>query len=71
MIQEIKTEIYFGGKTKDFTSKEEKAFEQKHLKAFLRGDVFFRYGYEKDEHGKTIYPLTPKWFKVKRNDNSN
>lgn len=36
----------FGGKTDNFESKEEKAFEKAHLKAYLSGKVNFDYGYE-------------------------
>lgn len=43
----------FGGKLNDFKDKYEKLFEQKHLKAYLRGWKQFSYG--KDKHGYSIY----------------
>lgn len=36
---------HFGGKIKDFVDKQERAFEKKHLRAYLRGDKLFQYGY--------------------------
>lgn len=42
----------FKGKINNFTSKEERNFEKKHLKAYLRGDKFFTYGI--DNLGKPI-----------------
>lgn len=35
----------FGGKTEGFESKGEQRFEQKHLKAYLKGYQRFRFGY--------------------------
>lgn len=43
-----KLERSFGGKTEGFKNKEEQRFEQKHLKAYLRGDKFFKFGYDKN-----------------------
>lgn len=40
-----KLERSFGGKTEGFKNKEEQRFEQKHLKAYLRGDKIFKHGY--------------------------
>jgi hypothetical protein len=34
----------FGGKTEGFDSHEEKMFEKKHLKAYLKGKKIFTYG---------------------------
>ena len=34
----------FKGKIDNFSSKEERNFEKKHLKAYLRGDKYFFYG---------------------------
>lgn len=52
LINEIappeKLERSFGGKTENFKSKEEQRFEQKHLKAYLRGDKTFKYGFDKN-----------------------
>jgi len=74
-----KVEGNFGGKTKNFedkldengkiikTWKEERTFEQKHLKAYLQGREFFRHGFTKDEHGYSH----PNWFMVKRIDPNN
>ena len=35
----------FGGKTDNFTDKQEKAFEKAHLKAYLAGKEYFYYGF--------------------------
>jgi len=50
-MKENKTRV-FKGKLIDFKDKEERNFEKKHLKAYLRGDEFFEYGL--DERGKPI-----------------
>jgi hypothetical protein len=36
----------FGGKLSGFESKEERNFESKHLRAYLKGKPTFNYGYE-------------------------
>lgn len=48
----------FGGKTENFTDKQERNFEHKHLKAYLKGHTRFRNG---------INPIlrTPNWYEVK------
>lgn len=63
----------FGGKTKDWidtvnekgeitqTWKQERAHEQRHLKAYLRGAEYFRNGYKVEDGIKY-----PQWFEVKR-----
>ena len=65
----------FGGKIKDFvdtkdengnilqTWQQERAFEQKHLKAYLGGHEFFRHGFSREEGEKQS---SPRWFMVKR-----
>lgn len=35
----------FGGKLTDFESKEERAFEKRHLTAYLKGKKTFNFGY--------------------------
>lgn len=42
----------FLGKTEEFISKEEQRFEQKHLKAYLKGHNTFTFG--RDEHRNPI-----------------
>jgi len=42
----------FGGKTEGFTDKEERAQEQKHYKAFLRGETRYSHGLS---HGNPIW----------------
>lgn len=59
IIPEKKTRA-FGGKTDNFESKEERRFEQKHLKAYLKGNRLFRHGYIKN----TIGFKEPMFFKV-------
>ena len=46
----------FGGKIDNFTNKLERAFEQRHLKAYLKGKQYFRFGF--NAMGD------PNWFKV-------
>jgi hypothetical protein len=46
------TKRQFLGKLDNFTSKEERNFEKKHLRCYLRGDKFFEYGH--DEVGQPI-----------------
>lgn len=45
----------FGGKIDGFKNKEERNFEKKHLKAYLRGDKRFRNGYIYTDIGREIY----------------
>ena len=40
----------FLGKVKDFESKEESRREQKHLKAYLKGDTHYRDGYTEQKN---------------------
>lgn len=42
--QKNSTKRIFKGKLDNFTSKEERNFEKKHLKAYLRGDKYFFFG---------------------------
>ncbi len=56
-VIKVKSSRSFGGKTENFTDKRERAFEQKHLKAYLKGWERFRYGF--DING------SPKWHTVK------
>lgn len=50
----------FKGKIDNFESKEERNFEKKHLKAYLRGDKYFFYG--TDALGKPIqYEVQQEW----------
>lgn len=51
----------FLGKTEDFVDKEEQRFEQKHLKAYIKGKTQFRYGYE-TINGQRF----PAWHRVKQ-----
>jgi hypothetical protein len=44
----------FGGKIDGFKNKEERNFEKKHLKAYLKGDRQFRNGYLNTEAGRQI-----------------
>lgn len=55
----------FGGKLDNFISIQERRFEQKHLKAYLRGDKYFSYGTKINENGIKI----PMWFQTKINNN--
>lgn len=51
----------FGGKIDNFESKDEQRLEKKHLKAYLRGNTYFKYGFTTNEDGMRI----PAWHKVK------
>jgi hypothetical protein len=58
------TRRYFLGKLDGFESNEEKKFEKKHLKSYIRGDNFFIDGYKLDEHGNKIpnvYLVKQEW----------
>ena len=44
---------HFGGKLSGFADKQERAFEQKHLKAYLKGAESFPFG--KDKDGNVVY----------------
>lgn len=58
---------FFGGKISNFASKEEKAREDKHLKAYLQGHRLYRFGYkiEKNENG-FIKSKVVNWLPVLR-----
>jgi len=43
--KESKSIRSFGGKTDNFSDKQERAFEKAHLKAYLRGDKMFYFGF--------------------------
>lgn len=53
----IKPAREFKGKLSGFRSNEERNFEKKHLKAYLKGETLFQFG--RDHLGKPMY------FKVK------
>lgn len=57
-IKTKKQPVYFGGKIANFKDEAERAFEQKHLRAFLKGWQRFIHG--KNLEGKPI------WHNVKR-----
>jgi len=42
----------FLGKLTDFTSPQERAFEKKHLKAYIRGHQFFTFGFKEEQMGE-------------------
>lgn len=46
----------FGGKIDNFKDKTEKAFQQRHLKAYLKGNKLFRMGFDNNKK--------PNWYKV-------
>jgi len=43
--EEVVLKRSFGGKIKDFSSKEEEEFEKRHLKAYLKGHTNFNHGF--------------------------
>lgn len=48
----------FGGKIENFINKEERNFENKHLKAYLKGHEKFRFGFD-------LKSKEPLWYRVK------
>lgn len=54
---------HFGGKLTDFNDKQERAFENKHLKAYLRGDKLFQYGYRDGKMGRepAVFAVKEVW----------
>ena len=52
----------FDGKTDGFTDKSERSFEQKHLKAYLKGNETFQYGFKINSFGQRV----PSIHKVKQ-----
>ena len=44
----------FGGKLSGFVSKEERKYQRKNLKAYMKGDKFFRYGFDTNRR--------PNWY---------
>ena len=60
----------FGGKTSGFASNEERDFEQKHLKAYIKGKSFFRHRFKtiiEDVMGVEVERRVPAWFDTKVN----
>lgn len=57
----IKYSRRFLGKLTDFSSSEEKNFQQRHLKAYIKGQQFFNYGFEGVGRNKR-----PKYHKVQQ-----
>lgn len=60
-MKKIKYNRQFLGKLTDFSSPEEKNLEQRHLKAYLKGQRFFNYGFEGVGRNKR-----PKYYPVKQ-----
>ena len=54
----------FGGKLDNFESKQERAFEQKHLHNYLRGNTRFKFGYKNIETPYGVQRV-PAWYAVK------
>lgn len=54
----------FGGKTENFVDKQEQAFEQRHLKAYLKGKKMFQCGFKTIEKGN-LFRRVPAMFPVK------
>lgn len=57
----------FLGKMKEFESDEEKKFEKKHLKAYLKGFEKFTYGYVHQRNPITgLMETVPAWHEVQQ-----
>lgn len=57
-IKKLPTRLFggvVGNKVSDFKDKQERAFEKKHLKAYLNGWTRFRYGFEGDQPRVPVY----------------
>lgn len=48
---------FFGGKTEGFKNKVEKVFNQRMLRAYLKGHQFFFYGIDATTGGKKEWPV--------------
>lgn len=67
MKKELKLKRSFDGPITEFTDKEERAFQKKHLNAYLRGWEFFRHGYSDYEDPATkLKYRVPAWFMTKQ-----
>lgn len=63
-INQIPTKRGFGGKLTGFTDKAEKDYEQKHLKAYLKGFKFFRHGFKTnslEQREPAYFPVIENW----------
>lgn len=58
----------FGGKISGFKDNAEANFEKKHLKAYLKGDKYFRHGFkdEDDIRVPAYHKVKEEWKKVKK-----
>lgn len=61
---EVKTTRQFLGKTENFKDKQEKTFNQRMLNAYLKGCVYFHYGYEHMKSLNGIKKRMPKRYLV-------
>lgn len=55
-----------GNKVSDFVSKQERAFQKAHLKAYLKGKQYFNYGFTYDSNGRR-----PARYKVQQKFSTN
>ena len=56
-----------GNSPSDYASKGEMAFEKKHLKAYLRGNAFFQFGFKTETMSTTGLSFrVPNFVKVKQ-----
>lgn len=53
----------FGGKIEGFADKWERAFEKKHLKAYLRGDKKFSYGIDPISRNPIMFDVNEMWIR--------
>ncbi len=63
-IEETVLKRSFGGKIKDFESKEEQEFEKRHLKAYLKGNKSFRCGFRTNSNGmreENVFNVIETW----------
>lgn len=65
MKQSTKVSRKFLGKLTDFASPQERAFEKKHLKAYIRGHQFFTFGFKEEQLGE-FKMRVPAYFPVQQ-----
>lgn len=64
MAQIDKTTRSFGGKLDGFKDKKERHFHQRMLKAYLKGDQYFRFGFRDRKNEAGIMMRVPAYYPV-------
>lgn len=61
MFEKEKKTRSFGGKITDFADKKERAFETKHLRAYLKGKKQFQHGKDPDTKEPIMFDVKEVW----------